>query len=87
MPLIWRVPRETFHLPAHVARGSVLPNAIRYDWRLTKTPYNDRPITFQYPGHPVVEFSVTILLCGVDSSKRLRHEFNSEFSGVWRAGD
>jgi hypothetical protein len=34
-----------------------------------------------------VEFSVTILLCEVESSKRLGHEFASEFSGVWRAGD
>jgi hypothetical protein len=28
-----------------------------------------------------------LLLCGVESSKRLGHEFASEFSGVWRAGD
>ena len=30
---------------------------------------------------------LTILLFGFDSSKRLRHEFASEFSGVWRAGN
>jgi hypothetical protein len=30
---------------------------------------------------------VMILLLGLESSKGLGHDFASEFSGVWRAGD
>jgi hypothetical protein len=37
--------------------------------------------------NPRLKFRRVILLFGFDSSKRLGHEFASEFSGVWRTGD